>query len=113
MNTIMIAPAKVEPASKGCLSAFAEEKGNDGKVVRLRIQECREGAKPIYRLLIAEGELAGEIKRNVKINDYLMIIDEEQGYTNKTGQYETFIKLTSFQVIKKTRENEMSITAIA
>ncbi|MBP3784501.1 MAG: hypothetical protein J6I68_14745 [Butyrivibrio sp.] len=110
MNTIMIAPAKVEPASKGSLAAFAEGKNKKGEFVRLRIQEYCEGAKPIYRLIIAEGKLASEIKENVKINDYLMITGEEHGYTNKAGHDEIFIKMTSFQVMKKPEKKEASTT---
>lgn len=110
MNTIMIAPAKVEPASKGSLAAFAEGKNKKGEFVRLRIQEYCEGAKPIYRLIIAEGKLANEVKENVKINDYLMITGEEHGYTNKAGHDEIFIKMTSFQVMKKPEKKETSTT---
>ena len=110
VNTIMIAPAKVEPASKGSLAAFAESKNKKGEFIRLRVQEYCEGAKPIYRLVIAEGRIANEIKDSIKINDYLMIIGEEHGYTNKEGHDEIFIKMTSFQVMKSPEKKEISTT---
>lgn len=101
MNTIIIASARVKPASKGSAYAFAEGKNKKGTFVRLRVQEYCEGAKPIYRLVIAEGKLADIVKNSVNINDVLMITGEEKGYTNKEGHDETFVKMTSFQVMKE------------
>ena len=111
MNTIVIASAKVEPASKGSAYAFAEGKNKKGEFVRLRVQEYCEGAKPIYRLVIAEGSLANEVKQSIKINDVLMISGEERGYTNKEGRDEYFVKMTSFQVMKKPEKKDESGTS--
>lgn len=108
MNTIVIASAKVEPASKGSIYAFAEGKNKKGEFVRLRVREYCEGAKPIYRLVIANGKLAEEIKEKIKINDVLMITGEERGYINKEGLDGLFIIMTSFQVMKSPEKKETS-----
>ena len=61
--------------------------------------------------MIAEGSLANEVKQSIKINDVLMISGEERGYTNKEGRDEYFVKMTSFQVMKKPEKKDESGTS--